>query len=181
MRKLQQFDKKYVIFDIAVLEDQSGFEFLIANDTGLFRIKPQDTTSQIYLRTDIYGNAKIIDIDYHRSRNLVFWIDSATPRIRSRTLDPDNGQPIRTVAEKIGADWEPVALAVDFIGEVLYVVDVLGRKVEVYDIENVDRSAIVVAAGLDRPTGIALDPHAGFMFIVDNDRVSVFITITVDA
>lgn len=145
---------------------------LTANDTRLFRVKPRDAASQTILNTGLPSNAKIIDIDYHRSRNLVFWIDSSTPRIQSRSLNNDD-QPIRTVAEKIGADWEPVALAVDFIGDVLYVVDVLGRKIEVYDLENVDRSAVVVAAGLDRPIGIAVDPQAGLMFVVDNDRVGV--------
>ena len=66
--------------------------------------------------------------------------------------------------------WSPSAIAVDWIGENLYVVDSLGQKVNLFDMEGL-YTAIVVSSNLTSPVDIALDPIMGVMFITDNNRV----------
>jgi low density lipoprotein-related protein 2 len=50
------------------------------------------------------------------------------------------------------------------------VVDGLGQKIDVFDLEGVYHS-IVLSSNLTSPVDIALDPTVGFMFITDNNRV----------
>ncbi len=66
--------------------------------------------------------------------------------------------------------WSPISVAVDWIGNILYVVDGLGQKIDVFDFEGVYH-AIVMSSNLTSPVDIALDPTVGFMFITDNNRV----------
>lgn len=66
--------------------------------------------------------------------------------------------------------WSPVAVAVDWISSNLYVVDSLGQKIDIFDLEG-DYHAIVMSSNLTAPTDIALDPKVGLMFITDNNRI----------
>lgn len=66
--------------------------------------------------------------------------------------------------------WSPISLAVDWIGNILYVVDSLGQKIDVFDFEGVHH-AIVLSSNLSSPVDIGLDPTVGFMFITDNNRL----------
>ena len=63
-----------------------------------------------------------------------------------------------------------MAVAVDWIGENLYVVDNLGQKIDIFSIDG-DYHAIVMSSNLTSPTDIALDPKVGLMFITDNNRI----------
>ena len=66
--------------------------------------------------------------------------------------------------------WSPVSIAVDWVSDNLYVVDSLGQKIDIFDIDG-DYHAIVMSSNLTSPTDIALDPRSGFMFITDNNRI----------
>ena len=66
--------------------------------------------------------------------------------------------------------WSPVAVAVDWIADNLYVVDTLGQKIDIFNIGG-DYQAIVMSSNLTAPTDIALDPKVGLMFITDNNRI----------
>ena len=54
----------------------------------------------------------------------------------------------------------PIALGVDWIGDKLYVVDSLGQKIDVFELDG-HHHAIVMGSNLTNPTDIALDPIAG--------------------
>lgn len=56
--------------------------------------------------------------------------------------------------------WSPVSIAVDWVGNKLYVVDSLGQKIDLFEI-NTKNHAIVLSSNLTNPTDIALDPIAG--------------------
>jgi len=56
--------------------------------------------------------------------------------------------------------WSPVALAVDWIGDKLYVADLLGQKIDLFELDGRKR-AIVVGENLTAPNDIALDPTKG--------------------
>ena len=81
---------------------------------------------------------------------------------------PLNINPITDIGNT-GA-WSPSAVAVDWIGNNLYVVDSLGQKVNIFDMDGL-YSSIVVTSNLTSPVDIALDPTVGVMFITDNNRV----------
>ena len=76
----------------------------------------------------------------------------------------------------MSGSWSPVSVAVDWIGDNIYVVDSLGQKIDVFDFEGVYYS-IVVSSNLTSPVDIALDPTVGYMFITDNNRV---VSIVID-
>lgn len=54
----------------------------------------------------------------------------------------------------------PVALAVDWVGDKLYIVDSLGQKIDVFELDG-RFHAIVMGSNLTNPTDVALDPVAG--------------------
>lgn len=66
--------------------------------------------------------------------------------------------------------WSPVAVAVDWIGRNVYVVDELGQKIDVFDVDGMF-NAIVLSSNLTSPTDLALDPTVGFMFIADSNQI----------
>lgn len=61
--------------------------------------------------------------------------------------------------------WSPVALAVDWVGDKIYVADSVGQKVDVFE-WNGRFHAIVLSSNLTSPADIALDPTAGSVLIV---------------
>ena len=76
-------------------------------------------------------------------------------------VDPDISQP---------GSWAPVALAVDFVGDKLYVVDSMVQKIDVFEL-NGRYHGIVLGSNLTSPADIALDPLVGLMFIADSKQV----------
>lgn len=54
----------------------------------------------------------------------------------------------------------PIALATDWVGNKLYVVDSLGQKIDVFEFDG-RYHAIVMGSNLTNPTDIALDPFYG--------------------
>lgn len=66
--------------------------------------------------------------------------------------------------------WSPVALAVDWVGDKLYVADGVGQKIDVFELDG-RWHAIVLGSNLSSPADIALDPTVGLMFIADNNQV----------
>jgi low density lipoprotein-related protein 2 len=56
--------------------------------------------------------------------------------------------------------WAPVAIAVDWVGDKLYVADAVGQKVDVFELDG-HWHAIVLGSNLSSPADIALDPTIG--------------------
>ena len=56
--------------------------------------------------------------------------------------------------------WAPVAIAVDWVGDKLYVADSVGQKVDVFELDG-HWHAIVLGSNLSSPADIALDPTIG--------------------
>lgn len=56
--------------------------------------------------------------------------------------------------------WSPVALAVDWVGDKLYVADAVGQKVDVFELDG-HWHAVVLSSNLSNPADIALDPTVG--------------------
>lgn len=71
--------------------------------------------------------------------------------------------------------WLPIAIAVDWVGEKLYVADAIGQKIDVFELQppTTDHRwhAIVLSSNLSNPADLALDPSVGLMFVADSSQV----------
>lgn len=71
----------------------------------------------------------------------------------------------------VAGSWAPVALAVDWVGDKLYVADAVGQKIDVFELDG-RWHAIVLGSNLTNPADLALDPTLGLMFVADSSQVS---------
>ena len=106
-------------------------------------------------------------IDFHRVKDALFFTDTEKRKVFRRSFSASNTK-LKDYAPP--GSWVPVSVAIDWIGNNIYVVDSLGQKIDVFDFEGVYYS-IVVSSNLTSPVDIALDPTVGYMFVTDNNRV----------
>ncbi|XP_044762088.1 low-density lipoprotein receptor-related protein 2 [Coccinella septempunctata] len=111
-------------------------------------------------------------LDYHFDENILFWSDVKTKRIHSQQLR-ETGTSIVHVSDvdiTLPSFWMPVALAVDWVGDKLYVVDAIGLKIDVFELHG-RWHAVALGSNLTNPADIALDPSIGYMFIADSSQI----------
>lgn len=78
----------------------------------------------------------------------------------------------------VAGSWAPVALAVDWVGDKLYVADAVGQKIDVFELDG-RWHAVVLGSNLTSPADLALDPTLGLMFVADSSQVtSVYFLLT---
>ncbi|XP_064102114.1 low-density lipoprotein receptor-related protein 2-like [Macrobrachium nipponense] len=107
-------------------------------------------------------------LDYHYKKDLLYWSDVETRKIYSQKFrGRDNGAETTLT---LPGSLTPGALAVDWVGDKLYVVDILGQKVDVFEILG-RYHAIVLSTNISEPQDIGLDPTKGLMFVADTDRI----------
>ncbi|CAH0730104.1 unnamed protein product, partial [Brenthis ino] len=110
-------------------------------------------------------------LDYHYRRNRLFWSDSKTRKIHSQPLDALAGVPSLAASDvSVAGSWTPVALAVDWVGDKLYVADAMGQKIDVFELDG-RWHAVVLGSNLTNPADIALDPTLGLMFVADSSQI----------
>lgn len=114
-------------------------------------------------------------LDYDPTRQIVFWADSYDKTIRrSYMVGAMDGAARSGYAQDLDLKLsaKPTALAVDYVGDNLYWTEAerAGAKprgrVLVARTDGRYRRALV-AAGLEAPTSLALDPHKGRMYWAD--------------
>ncbi|XP_040583657.2 LOW QUALITY PROTEIN: low-density lipoprotein receptor-related protein 2 [Lepeophtheirus salmonis] len=111
------------------------------------------------------------DIDFNWRRKRLFFTDTEKKKVYNVHANPSHlGKDSFGVIYALPGAWSPVAVAVDWITDNVYVVDALGQKIDVFDIGS-SHNAIVLSSNLTSPVDIALDPTVGYMFITDNQRV----------
>ena len=102
-------------------------------------------------------------LDFHYSKDLLFWSDTKTRKVH---VQPLLGEASTALSDAVNTDimlpgtWSPVAIAVDWIGDKLYVADSIGLKIDVFEFDN-RWHAIVLGSNLTAPADIALDPTVG--------------------
>jgi low density lipoprotein-related protein 2 len=111
-------------------------------------------------------------LDFHIGRNLLIYTDTDKRKVFKIPLKEDNSSAKKKNVDdySVSGAWSPVSVAIDWIGNNVYVVDALGQKIDVFDIEGVYYS-IVLSSNLTAPVDIALDPTVGYMFITDDARI----------
>lgn len=84
-----------------------------------------------------------------------------------------NGLPYSPLTDNgisLPGTWFPIALAVDWVGDKLYVADSIGQKIDIFELDG-HSHAIVLGSNLTNPADIALDPLVGYMFVADSSQV----------
>lgn len=91
--------------------------------------------------------------------------------MHTQSLDSPGGVPIYSDSDiTIPGTWSPVAIAVDWVGDKLYVADAVGQKIDVFELDG-RRHAIVLGSNLTNPSDLGLDPTLGYMFVADSSQV----------
>jgi len=108
-------------------------------------------------------------LDFHYKKQLLFWSDLETRKVYSLKMTSNNPPQALDSAKTteisvpgLITTWSPVAIAVDWIGDKLYVADSLGQKIDIFELDG-DRHAIVLGHNLTNPSDIALDPTVGLV------------------
>lgn len=144
----------------------STVELLLAADQAIWRIGPSGEDRRLIINTT---GAIAGGMDYLYSRNKLFWSDMKTRKIRTESLNPGhNILPERDIT--MPSSWGPISIAVDWVGDKLYVADSIVQKVDVFELDGTHHG-IVVGSNLSSPADLALDPTRGLMFIADNKQV----------
>ncbi|KAL7286845.1 hypothetical protein TKK_0018984 [Trichogramma kaykai] len=160
--------------------------FLIASSSATFgrspKIQPHllliepNAVSRLTRTKDRYDRrvlerfSRIGGLDYHLRLGSIYWTDLGTGRILSRPLWTTSFT-IDTLIELDPRSWRCQALAVDYVGDNLYVLDSKAFKVHVFDLKNSSKHATIYEGKMNKPMDIALDPTAGLVFIADGTRI----------
>ncbi|XP_058807723.1 low-density lipoprotein receptor-related protein 2-like [Phymastichus coffea] len=151
-----------VTYAKAFEETSTTLKFLVAERNEISLLQPGSN-----LRRPIASsNGTIVDVDYDHSENMVFWIAGSCVY----SANWHDGNSSSAIIQRAADAWEPLSLAVDFLGRRLYVADGLGRKVDAFSLRGKNH-VIVAAEDLARPSGVALDPHAALLFVADSDKI----------
>ncbi|XP_048506028.1 low-density lipoprotein receptor-related protein 2 isoform X2 [Athalia rosae] len=142
----------------------SALEILLAQDRTISRMPATGEDRKIIANTTGASG-----VDYLYSKDLLFWSDVKTRKVHSQPLNDDN-QENRGADISLPGTWAPVAIAIDWIGEKLYVTDSVGQKIDVFELDG-RYHGIAVGSNLTSPADIALDPTVGVMFIADSKQV----------
>lgn len=102
-----------------------------------------------------------IALDYHYSKNLIFWSDVSTDVIRKAYV---NGTGVTDVV-KWGLE-SPGGIAIDWIHDLLFWTDSGTRRVGVSTLDG-SQSSIIVAHELDKPRAIVVHPGEALVFWTD--------------
>lgn len=142
--------------------DATSLELIFAHERAVVRMSAHGQDSR-----NIANATGASGIAYHSHRNLLFWSDVKTRKVTSQPLN-EGGYGGADLT--LPGTWAPVALAVDWIGDKLYVADFVGQKVDVFELDG-RWHAVVLGSNLTSPADLALDPTSGLMFVADGGQV----------
>ncbi|VVD04124.1 unnamed protein product [Leptidea sinapis] len=147
-------------------ESSVGGALVLAHEKGLLRLDLERKTP-----TTLANATSAAGLDYHYRRNLLFWSDLKTRKIHSQQMNVPAGLSGYSGSDiGVAGSWSPVALAVDWVGDKLYVADSLGQKIDVFELDG-RWHAVVLGSNLTSPADIALDPTLGLMFVADSTQI----------
>ncbi|CAB3367800.1 Hypothetical predicted protein [Cloeon dipterum] len=160
-----------------VAQGNTSLKLYFAHDKFVWRLTAGANGNATAGMELVANAAQASGVDFHFGRNALFWSDTRTKRVYSTPLENKSATTTGGSAAQSAPDfgvgggaWSPVAIAVDWVGDKLYVADSLGQKIDVFEI-NGKWHAIALGSNLTSPSDIALDPTVGYMFIADNTQV----------
>uniref|UniRef100_A0A8C3QLD8 LDL receptor related protein 4 n=1 Tax=Cyanoderma ruficeps TaxID=181631 RepID=A0A8C3QLD8_9PASS len=130
---------------------------LFANRIDIRQVLPH--RSEYTLLLNNLENA--IALDFHHSKELVFWSDVTLDRIMRANLNGSN------VEEVVSTGLEsPGGLAIDWIHDKLYWTDSGTSRIEVANLDGTHRK-VLLWQNLEKPRAIALNPMEGTIYWTD--------------
>ncbi|KAM3856102.1 low-density lipoprotein receptor-related protein 4 [Vipera latastei] len=130
---------------------------LFANRIDIRQVLPH--RSEYTLLLNNLENA--IALDFHHSKELVFWSDVTLDRIMRANLNGSN------VEEVVSTGLEsPGGLAIDWIHDKLYWTDSGTSRIEVANLDGMHRK-VLLWKNLEKPRAIALHPMEGTIYWTD--------------
>ena len=125
-----------------------------SNTTNLITLDPETSV----FRSIVSGLKTAVAVEVHFRLGLVFWStnDDTDPSDLSISRANIDGSNISTVIHLRGLCE---GLSVDWMSYRLYWTDATHDKIEVANLDGTDRRELI-DLGLDKPRGIAVDPHS---------------------
>lgn len=147
--------------------NSSSLRIYFAHDKSVWRMDNSGFGAVLVANTTAASG-----LDFHYQKNILYWSDTKTRKIHYQTLLENSKVIIQPSSNEISlaSTWSPVALAVDWVGDKLYVADAVGQKIDLFEWDG-RHHAIVLSTNLTSPADIALDPTVGYMFIADSNQV----------
>ncbi|KAJ8924543.1 hypothetical protein NQ315_000691, partial [Exocentrus adspersus] len=146
-------------------ENSSSLLLYFAHEKSIFSMNSAGNNVKVVVNTTGASG-----MDFHYGYNLLYWSDVKTKRIHSQQLYGNKAFAKPDVDIALPGTWLPVAIAVDWVGNKLYVADSIGQKIDIFELS--DRGhAIALGSNLTNPSDIALDPTIGYMFVADSSQV----------
>lgn len=138
-----------------------------AHDKSVYRMNSRGEDVKVIANTTGASG-----LDYHFGQNLIFWSDIKTKKIHVQQMNalPNSFPTVHELHISLPGSWMPSAIAVDWVGDKLYVADTIGQKIDVFELTG-RWHAIVLGSNLTSPVDIALDPLYGYLFVADNSQV----------
>ncbi|MCL4122654.1 UNVERIFIED_CONTAM: hypothetical protein GTU68_028010, partial [Idotea baltica] len=147
------------------LEEEKEF-LLVSNRNSILRydmLNPQEGLKKLPLQ----NLEAVIALDFHLKNNCLYWSDALTKKIMRQCFDGNHQQ--ETLVESGIESAE--GLALDWVSQLLYMVDGVNMKVEVMRIDapfnSRMRKTIIQKPDVGLPRGIALHPVRGYLFLTD--------------
>lgn len=135
--------------------DSDEMRLIFARQAIIYELNPVDRSLNELSVTP----GQIGGLDFHYNRREIFWTMLDNRTIHSLRLgDKDTKQQRSPVI--VPFSWNPIAIAVDWISNKLYVADNLGQKIDVMQFDGLHH-AIVLSRNLTNLQDIAVDPMAG--------------------
>ncbi|VDD90121.1 unnamed protein product, partial [Enterobius vermicularis] len=138
----------------------------IARREGLYRFAPHDVPNS---EKKIVSGEFLYGVGYDYGDKKLFWTDRLSHSAFSADIDDDfNVDHIRKLDLK--SLVYPRNLAVDWIANLLYIVESGSRRIDVSQFDG-ERRTVLIADGLTLPLDIALDPLRGEMFFTNQFKL----------
>ncbi|XP_022241765.1 low-density lipoprotein receptor-related protein 2-like [Limulus polyphemus] len=142
-------------------ENSTQMKLFFTHHSSIYKMDAQGLNLEIITNTTAASG-----LDFHYTKNLVFWSDTETKKVYSFHVN------YMKLSDEISVNfqWSPVCLAVDWVGNKLYICDALGQKIDLMEL-NGNHHAIIISRNLSSPMDIVLDPTVGLMFFSDSDNI----------
>ncbi|XP_039499245.1 low-density lipoprotein receptor-related protein 2 isoform X1 [Drosophila santomea] len=147
-----------------IAPDAKNLQLIFAHDRAIMRMLPHGTEPKV-----LANATSAAGVTFHYARNTLYWSDIKTRKVQSLPLDAQN-KAVSPFDQTLPGTWAPVALAVDWVGDKIYVADLVGQKIDVFELSG-QWHAVVLGSNLTSPADLALDPTAGLMFVADGGQV----------
>lgn len=144
-----------------ISNEADKMRLFVARREAIYRINPnapQEEPVKVVSGEFLYG------VDYDYADKKIFWTERLAHAVFVADIDAD-----AVVSEPKKLDLKglvyPRNLAVDWITNLLYIIESGSRRIDVSDFEG-KRRTVLIADGLTLPLDIALDPIRGCVVIV---------------